>query len=99
MRAYVEAIDEIQQGGSGLGGRRLPPEPCEALMLRRVDTTVEDVTEQARAESPCACTAAKIASATPGAAGAAPLGYDPYSTRPSPRISYAIRRSCSRFPV
>ena len=52
VRAYVEAIDETQQGGSGLGGRRLPLEPCEAFVLRRVGTTEEDVTEQARAESP-----------------------------------------------
>ena len=52
LRAYVEAIDETQQGGSGLGGRRLPLKPCEAFVLRRVGTTEEDVTEQARAESP-----------------------------------------------
>ena len=52
VRAYIEAIDETQQGGSGLGGRRLPLEPCEAFVLRRVGTTEEDVTEQARAQSP-----------------------------------------------
>ena len=52
MPLYVKTIDEARQGGSGLGGRRLPLEPCEAFMLRSIDTTEKDVTEQARAESP-----------------------------------------------
>jgi len=52
VRAHVEAIHETQQGGSGLGGRRLPLKPCEAFVLRRVGTTEEDVAEEARAESP-----------------------------------------------
>ena len=37
----------------------------------------------------CARTAARIASATPGAVSAAPLGYDPYSTRRSTRSGNA----------
>ena len=52
VRAYVEAIDETQQRGSGLGGRRLPLDLREAFVLRRVGPTEEHVAEQARAESP-----------------------------------------------
>src|SRR6185312_630695 len=48
MRTNVEAIDETQQRGGGLGGCRLPLESRKALVLRSVGTTEEDVAEQAR---------------------------------------------------
>ena len=50
--ADIEAIDETQQRGGRLRGGRLALQPCEAFLFRGVCTTEEDVTEQARAESP-----------------------------------------------
>ena len=89
LHAYVESIDETQQGGSGVGGRRLPLEPCEAFVLGSFGTSEEDVTEQARAESPMRVYRSEMASATSGAVIAAPSAYDPYSTRRSTRSGNA----------
>ena len=50
--ANVEPIDEAQQRGCRFCRRRLALQPCEAFLFRGVCTTEEDVTEQARAESP-----------------------------------------------
>ena len=50
--ANVEPIDEAQQCGCRFCRRRLALQPCEAFLFRGVRTTEEDVTEQARAESP-----------------------------------------------
>lgn len=49
VRAYVEAVDESQQCGGGLGGRGLPLQPGEVLML---GTAEEEVAEKTGAESP-----------------------------------------------
>ena len=66
MRANVEAIDETQQRGGGLGGRRFALQPAKRS-CSAASAPPRKMSLSRREPSPqCARTAEMIASATPG---------------------------------